>query len=184
MVTQQLLFRYARAFFALVEEKSQLASVEPDLEQIYQWVLKHPDFSRIMKNPIIKSDIKIQLVHQLFSDSHPLILNFFDIIIRKRRANILPDILKACHELMLGKNKKIDVTLLVAQTLDEKTKTLIVQKIKELTGFEPIIEEKIKPDLIGGFIIRMKDYSYDASIRRKLNLIARHFSINLYERKI
>ncbi|MCX7696086.1 MAG: ATP synthase F1 subunit delta [Bacteroidales bacterium] len=184
MVTQQLLIRYAKSFFSLVEEKNQLIHVEKDLEHIYRWVNQHPEFCRIMKNPIIKPHVKIQLVRQLFLDAHPLILSFFNIIIQKQRANILPDILKTCYTLLLEKNKKIEVLLLTAQSLDHKTKDLLAKKIHEHTGYQPIIQEIMKPDLIGGFIIRMKDYSYDASIRRKLNLIARNFSINLYERKL
>ncbi|PIV18562.1 MAG: F0F1 ATP synthase subunit delta, partial [Flavobacteriales bacterium CG03_land_8_20_14_0_80_35_15] len=53
-------------------------------------------------------------------------------------------------------------------------------KIKTLTGNEITIKNKVNPDLIGGFIIRIGDKQYDSSIAGKLNLLKREFEDNYY----
>jgi len=184
MINQQLTRRYAKAFLEAAEEKGVLSSVEHDVEALYQWVKDNKLFTQVMKNPLIKPHVKVQLIHQLFSSSHQLLLQFFELIIRKNRAEIIPDIFHSAHEILLEKKKIVEVQLISALPIDNHVRNLIAQKIKENSGYTPIITEITKPEIIGGLIIKFKDYTYDASIRRKFNLIAREFSFNLYERKI
>lgn len=184
MVNQQLTYRYAKALLEAAEEKGELVNVEQDVEELYQWVKDNKLFTQVMKNPLIKPFVKIQLIYQLFPSKHMLILKFFELIIRKNRAEIIPNIFQAAHDILLEKNKLIEVQIISATPIDQHVQHIIAQKIKEKTGYTPIINEKINPNIIGGLIIKFKDFTYDASIRRRFNLITREFSFSFYERKI
>ena len=49
-------------------------------------------------------------------------------------------------------------------------------KVKELTGKEAILDSIVDSSILGGFILRVGDIQYDASISNKLNVIKRQFN--------
>ena len=68
------------------------------------------------------------------------------------------------------------VTTAVPLTDDLKTKVLA--KVKELTGKEASIENIIDDSILGGFILRVGDIQYNASIANKLSKLKREFTLN------
>ena len=62
-------------------------------------------------------------------------------------------------------------------TADLETK--ILAKVSELTGNKVSIENKIDENIIGGFVLRVGDLQYDASIANKLNSLKREFTNSL-----
>ena len=55
-------------------------------------------------------------------------------------------------------------------------KLAVVKLVKELTGKEAILSNIVNPAILGGFILRVGDIQYDASIANKLSVLKRHFS--------
>jgi F-type H+-transporting ATPase subunit delta len=52
--------------------------------------------------------------------------------------------------------------------------------VKELTGTGAKIKNVINKDIIGGFILRVGDLQYDASVSRNLNRLKRELTNNSY----
>ena len=69
-----------------------------------------------------------------------------------------------------------------AVQLDDAMVQEIVQEAKTQMGADYTyeIDNKINPDLIGGFILRVGDKQVDSSIRSKLNRLKKEFDINDY----
>ena len=74
------------------------------------------------------------------------------------------------------------VTTAVALTKDMEEKVL--KKVVELTGNKTSIENTIDPSIIGGFILRVGDMQYDASIANNFNELRREFDNSQYIPKI
>ena len=51
-------------------------------------------------------------------------------------------------------------------------------KVKELTGKEVEVVNLIDESILGGFILRVGDIQYNASIANKLNNLKREFTLN------
>jgi F-type H+-transporting ATPase subunit delta len=41
--------------------------------------------------------------------------------------------------------------------------------VRDVTGLEPVLEEAVDPAVLGGLVIRIGDWVYDASVRSKLD---------------
>lgn len=62
--------------------------------------------------------------------------------------------------------------------MSEELQSKILQKVKELTGKTTEIENTVDESILGGFILRVGDVQYDASVANKLNKLKREFILN------
>jgi F-type H+-transporting ATPase subunit delta len=70
-----------------------------------------------------------------------------------------------------------------AAGLDESLRKKVYDLIRNSTKSEVELIEKIDNRLIGGFILRMDDKQFDASISSELRKLTQAFSSNPYVRK-
>jgi F-type H+-transporting ATPase subunit delta len=69
------------------------------------------------------------------------------------------------------------VTTAVPLTDDLRSKVLA--KVKELSGSKEVtLENIIDESILGGFILRVGDIQYNASVADKLNKLKREFTLN------
>lgn len=54
--------------------------------------------------------------------------------------------------------------------------------LEEETKSKIVMEEKVKPDIIGGLIIQLGDQLFDDSIHHKLEKLRKEFNTNKYIR--
>ena len=60
----------------------------------------------------------------------------------------------------------------------------IQSKVKELTGNTATLDKRIDPEIIGGFILRIGDLQYNASVAKNLLDLKREFRNNTYISKL
>ena len=73
--------------------------------------------------------------------------------------------------------------IISAVGLDDKLRKQVYETVKNSTKSEVELIEKVDKKLIGGFILRLGDKQYDASIVSSLRKLAQSFSANPYVRK-
>jgi F-type H+-transporting ATPase subunit delta len=67
--------------------------------------------------------------------------------------------------------------------LDDKLRKEVYDIIKKSADSEIELVEKVDKNLIGGFVLRMGDKQYDASIASDLKRLTKEFSSNPYIKK-
>ena len=71
-------------------------------------------------------------------------------------------------------------TVITAVTLTPEIEAKVLSKLKEMTGSENVtINNTIDESIIGGFILRVGDLQYNASIANQLGNLKREFSKSL-----
>ena len=95
MAGERVAVRYAKSLINLGQEQGVLDVIYDDMTNL-QEALTNRDLKLLVKSPIIKSDKKISVFRKLFGDSYNKItMAFFEILTKKSRENILPEITKA-----------------------------------------------------------------------------------------
>ena len=69
-------------------------------------------------------------------------------------------------------------TVTTAIPLTDDLKAKVLAKAKELTGKEVTVENIVDENIIGGFILRIGDLQYNASIANQLGKLKREFTLN------
>ncbi len=178
--------RYAKSIIDLATENNKLEVVLNDME-VFKKSLESRDLYLMLKSPIIHSDKKLKVLGILFDGKFDKItMAFVDICVRKGRETILPEIISE-FIVQYNKLKKITtITISTAKELPASELEAIKQKLmlSKETGDKIDIIVKLKPELIGGYVVEIGDKLYDASISYKLDTLRKQFTSNHYEKKL
>ena len=69
-------------------------------------------------------------------------------------------------------------TVTTAVPLTDELEIKVLAKVKELTNKAVELENIVDESILGGFILRMGDKQYNASIANQLNKLKREFTLN------
>jgi len=177
--------RYAKAVLNLAKEKELAEVVNTDLQLIVDTLETNNDLKVTLSNPVIKLGVKKAILTKVFdSKINSITQGLLDLLIEKKRLNILEAVAKE-YTIIFDFDMGIEVAkVTTAIPLTKKLENTILKKVKSLTGKIITIKNTVNPDLIGGFILRIGDLQYDASITGKLNLLKRDFEDNHYISKL
>lgn len=181
MAEPRIAHRYAKSLLDLAREQKSLDAVFADMELVLKAINESRDFSVLLKSPVISTDKKLAILKEIFSANVSTIsLSFLVLLANKKREKYIHEIASSfVAQYKADKGIKIaEVSTPVA--LSEEAKKKILEIVIGKTGLKVELVEKIKPELIGGFILRVDDNQVDNSISSQINLLKRDFSKNLY----
>jgi len=174
--------RYAKALLELAVETNNLEDCYSDMNTILTACQESKDFYLLLKSPIIKTDKKIIIIEEVFSNKLSELTNgFIKIIISKKREAILDSVAKSFISLYKEKKNIISAKLVTATEIDSETREGVLDFIKKKGHKNVDLQEKIDKSIIGGAIINIGNRQIDASVSNKINEMKQNFSVNLYE---
>ena len=87
--------RYARALNEDAAQKNAVTQVDEDVSMIQESLIGSPELRRFFADPMINSDKKGTVIRSLFEKKvHKITFAFLQLLAKKRREDILPDILQ------------------------------------------------------------------------------------------
>ncbi|WP_339923100.1 ATP synthase F1 subunit delta [uncultured Cyclobacterium sp.] len=177
--------RYAKSLLELAVEKNELEQVHVDMTTVLSLSTEDSSFSDMVKSPVISSEKKISTLKLLAGKkASALTIKFFELVGEKGRTAFLPEMATAFFRLY---NEHLGIqTAEVVSTiqLDDELRNSFKDIVKEVSGKDKVkLIEKINPNLIGGFVLRIGDKQLDESIKSKLQQLRLDFTQNLYEKK-
>lgn len=186
MTNPRLATRYAKSLIGLALEKNAMETVYADMKFFTSVHESNPDFTALLRSPIIKSDKKEKIINAITGGKVSDLSNLFiGLLVRKGRESKLPEIAEAFineYNSIKGIHK---VKLTTANPLSTDLTQNIISKIKSEAGIENIeLETDVDNSLVGGFTLQLADTYVDASILRDLNDIKKQFLNNEYIHQI
>ncbi|MFN2395964.1 MAG: ATP synthase F1 subunit delta [Bacteroidales bacterium] len=168
--------RYAKALLGLAEENDFSDQAFNDMKLVYDVFAKSKELKTVMKSPIVRISKKLNIINSVFKDKvHPVTLHYLNIITRKKRAALIEGIAWEFQKIHKENLDIETVNLITAGSIDkslEKKAHEISKKLTKKTNIE--FNRQVDPGLIGGFVLRVGDMQYDASVKRKLARLRKH----------
>jgi F-type H+-transporting ATPase subunit delta len=136
----------------------------------------------MLKSPIIPHEKKrVILVKLLKGKVHELTMSIVDILTRKNREPLLPEIAREFHNAYNEFKGVGRAQVTTSVPMDSSTRKKIEDIVKKLSSRATIeMDEKVDKDLIGGFVLNVGDKQIDASIKSRLKALRLKFSENPY----
>lgn len=161
--------RYALSLFEVVKEENILTEVYSEMNDIAKILSENKDLFSVLSAPNINVEDKIAIFEKLFKGKIQAIsYNFIAILIEKGRIDKFFEIKEEFIKIYNEDRNIIKAQVITAVEIDEETTASIVLKIKARTNKEVEVENVIKPEILGGVIIKYDNVLIDGSVKTRL----------------
>jgi F-type H+-transporting ATPase subunit delta len=169
--------RYAKALLKMSEELGAMDTVYADMQRISEGCKKLRDLQLLLKSPLVKTDKKIHVLHQIFASSISEVTDKFVILMTKnRRESYLGEIAESYITQYKEKKNIVTAEVISAVPLKDEARAKIRLVLQKWYKAEIEIVEIVKPELVGGFIINVGNKQVDMSVLRRLNQLKKYLN--------
>ncbi|MBT8303579.1 MAG: ATP synthase F1 subunit delta [Bacteroidia bacterium] len=171
--------RYAKAVLDLAVDQKSADSVNDDMKLIADTISVNKDLDNMLQSPVVRSAVKKSALTEIFKSSDSITIGLIDALIANKRLNLL-GLVASEFTVLYDRLKETQVAkVTTAVPLTDELRTKVLNKVKELTGSKDVtLENIIDEDILGGFILRVGDIQYNASVADKLDKLKREFTLN------
>ncbi|WP_338359689.1 ATP synthase F1 subunit delta [Yeosuana marina] len=170
--------RYAKALLSLATDQKKADAVNNDMKLMANTIAENTELSNMLNNSVIKSETKKAALLAVFPKLNSISAGLFDVLISNKRMNILNDIVLQYSILFDAFNGKEIAKVTTAVPMTKELEAKVLTKVKTLTNKEVSLENIVDESILGGFILRVGDKQYNASISNNLNKLKREFTLN------
>lgn len=178
MAQSRAAIRYAKAVLALATEQSSASIVNDDMKIIANAVASSKDLSDMLHSPVINLTAKKAALLKVFPNLNTLSAKLIETLVDNKRINMLDAVAQKINILYDESQGTQIAKVTTAVPLTDELKVKVLAKVKELTGKEAEIQSTVDESILGGFILRVGDIQYNASIANKLDKLKREFILN------
>jgi F-type H+-transporting ATPase subunit delta len=168
--------RYAKAILELATSKNVQKEVGQDMILIAQTISQNAELDTFIQNPILNVGVKQNALLEVFASANNVTKGLFQLLFENKRFEILEAVAQEYNKLFDIANgvEVAKVTTAIAITPELEAKVLA--KIATISNKKITIENTVDPSIIGGFILRIGDNQYNASVANRLNVLKRELS--------
>ena len=178
--------RYVKSLLDLAKEKNVLEKVHNDMLLFAKVYDENKAFALMLRSPVIPHDKKREILAKIFKGKvDNLTMSFFDIITKKNREPLLGGIAREFHN-AYNEYKGIGKAMVTsAIPLDAPLRAEFESLAKKYSDKKQVeLIEKVDPEMIGGFVLKVGDRQVDASIKNKIKSLKVKFSQNPYIKEL
>ncbi len=167
--TRQVARVYAEALYKAAEPSGQTEEVRGELGTIVEAVYgRDPGLALFFESASVKSDRKKAVLESAFAEASETVRNFLGVLNAHDRLGMLRPIAEAYGKLCDRKSRRVPVHVTSAVPLTDEQRQRVTEDVRAVANVEPILEETVDPEILGGLIVRIADWVYDASVRTRL----------------
>ena len=165
---------YAETLFELARRNESIQEYGDALGMVAGLLEDDSRFRTFVETPRIDDENKKDVIRKVFRDKAPKqVLNFVLITIDKRRQTLLREISEEYSLLLDNHLGREHVEVTVARPLDDTTANVVSEQLSKMLGRQAIPHIRVKPEILGGLVVRTGDMIYDGSVRRRLEGLRR-----------
>jgi F-type H+-transporting ATPase subunit delta len=172
---------YAEALYEAASDRGVVQRVSDDLHAFLSAIDETPELARVLGAPEIDTRAKKAAVGQILADADPTVRSFVLVLLDRGRVDALGEIAAAFDERVSQAEGRIRVQAVTAVPLTDDLRARIVARVREQTGREPELTERVDPEIIGGLMLRVGGVVVDGSVRSRLGTLRRSLETTALE---
>lgn len=167
--------RYAEAAFALAQQSQAEDVWARDLQRLAD-LLTVPVAEKALTSPAVPAAQKLAAIDAELPDLQPTVRNLVQLLLRRDRLELLPDIAAAYRELLHRARGIVTAQVTTAVPLDEAQRALLAERLSRYLGRQVELETQVDPAILGGVVARVGDLLLDGSVRGRLEALRRRLA--------
>ena len=176
MANTRAAIRYAKAILDLANSKGVAEAVNNDMKSIATAIETNQELSTFIQNPTTTVEVKEGALLEVFANVNGVTKGLFRLLFENKRFEIL-DAIAVEYNKLFDENNGVQVAkVTTAIPMDAALEAKVLAKIATLSDKKITIENIVDPSIIGGFILRIGDNQYNASVAYRLQVLKRELS--------
>jgi F-type H+-transporting ATPase subunit delta len=176
MASTRAAIRYATAILDLANSKGVAEVVNNDMKLIASTINGNLELSTFIQNPTLKVEAKEKALLEIFTGIDVVTQGLFHLLFENKRFEILEGIATEYSKLSDIMNGVEVAKVTTAILMDAAIEAKVLAKIATLSDKKITIENIVDASIIGGFILRIGDKQYNASVANRLQVLKRELS--------
>ncbi|MDI5894086.1 ATP synthase F1 subunit delta [Flavobacterium algoritolerans] len=176
MASTRAAIRYAKAILDLANSKGVAEVVNNDMKLIASTISSNLELSTFIQNPTTKVEVKEKALLEVFAGINGVTQGLFHLLFENKRFEILEAIAIEYSKLSDIMNGIEVAQVTTAIPMDAALEAQVLAKIATLSDKKITIENIVDASIIGGFILRIGDKQYNASVANRLQVLKRELS--------
>jgi len=172
--------RYAAALFEQAQKTNTVATAAEEMTLAAETVAQTGALRALLGQPLVTEERKKLALRNAFGDRvSPAVLAFLDLLVDKRRINLLPEVQREFARRVLEYRNIARAQAVTAVPLTPEETIALERSLEARTGKDILLETAVDPSVLGGVLVRIGDTVLDGTVRGNLErlreqLLARH----------
>jgi len=164
---------YAEALYNAADRNGETGQVVEELGDLVSQVFnRDPGVEAFLASPSVSRDRKHEALRKAFEGrASQVLVNFLYVLNDHDRLGLLRALASSYRELYDQRMGRMPVQVTSAVPLAEEQQERLRNELREVFRREPVLATSVDPDLLGGLVVRVEDWVYDASVRTRLETI-------------
>jgi F-type H+-transporting ATPase subunit delta len=163
---------YAEALFELGEKHGRHEAFAAGLQTVDALLDSDRRIALFLQTPKIEASVKKQALRDALGGRiDPLLMNFVQLVIDKRRQRLLQAIAREYRVLLDEKLGRLNVDVTLARQPDPAELREIADQLSRVLDAQVVPHVRVNSDILGGIVVRYQDRVIDGSLRRRLNAL-------------
>lgn len=176
MADFRILHRYATSLLESSLEKNNLDVVTTDFRLLVETLDQSRELQAMLDSPVVRPEVKLNILKEIFKEKiSGDSMEFVEFVIAKNRESLLLPISKRFLELRDDHLGIANVFITSATDFSTEQKNVLEAKLEKILDKKVRLNFKTDLNLVGGFIAKVNDTLYDASIKHQLELLKKQF---------
>lgn len=168
--------RYAKAILETAVSSGKANQVNEDMKSIIAAVDSSADLNQFLASPIITSDLKMNALTEVFSSVQAETKSLFRLLQENKRFEIV-EAIATQYNVQFDEMNGVEVAnVITAFPITAELEAQILVKAATISSKKLTIQNTVDSSIIGGFILRIGDKQYNASVSNRLQELKREFS--------
>jgi F-type H+-transporting ATPase subunit delta len=162
---------YAQALLGAAEKAGVAEQIMEELESLVDDVLeKYPTLRNVLAAPKVSVEDKERFLDKaLGGRASSLLINGLKVMARHGRLDCIRDVRKAYRKLLNELRGRVEVLVRVATPISDAQLGQIADKLRGMLKKDVDIKMEVRPEILGGIIVKVGDTLYDGSVIAKLD---------------
>ena len=143
------------------------------MKQLYFAIGEYSNLENFFLDPILSTEKKLKIKRNIFKDFSKETNDLLDLLIKNKREAFLKMIVLKFIDLYNNSKGIVPATVISSAPLSIELEKEIIKKADQLTPFKIKLKKIIDPKILGGFVLRVGDLQYNASLSNRLNILKR-----------
>lgn len=163
--------RYASALFDLARDANAIDRAAKDAATLRGMLKSSVDLRRLAESPAYSAEEKQAALQKVAERAglDPLVRRFLGVIAANRRAAELGGALDAFARLVAEHRGVTTAEVTSATPLTDAQTKAIAASLKTAVGREVEIKADVKPEILGGLVVKVGSKMFDSSLKTKLD---------------